>query len=122
MKLEFGKYTKCTKLANKIDEEFFKQYEAVLICPDVQNFWVAKILVGWNEDYEQEEGAVLIERNNIDDYSARHLKPYDHDAIAKKVLKLDSEDGSNWDMLACESVKDAYEQLADIFGINEEEG
>jgi len=119
-KIEFGKYTEVTKRAKEFDKEFFNEYERVFICPDVHNFWIAKILVGINEDYEEQEDCVLIERNNIDEVSAKHLKmPHglSDNELIDVVLKADSEDGSNWDVLECDSVEDAIEELSDVFGV-----
>ena len=117
MKLEFAKYTEVTTRAKEINSDFFKEYEKVFICPDVHDCWVSKILVGFNENYEEQEDCVLIERNKIDDYSAKHMKVIDASTLIDGVLKADSEDGTNWDVLECDSVEDAIEQLEDGFGI-----
>ena len=123
-KLEFGKYTEVTKRAKEFNKEFFNENERVFICPDVHNFWIAKILVGINEDYEEQEDCVLIERNNIDEVNVKYLKmPHrlSDDELIDLILNIDSEDGSNWDVLECDSIEDAIEQLSDGFGIILEE-
>jgi len=121
MELEFAKYTDVTKLAKKVDSGFYGEYEKILICPDTNNFWVAKILKGYDGTYERNEDVVLIERNNIDDFSAKDLKIYTASNLAREVLTSDSEDGSNWDNLECESVEEALEEIDSGFGIIEED-
>ena len=117
MKLEFTKYTEVTTRAKEIKSDFFKEYEKVFVCPDVHNFWISKILVGYNENYEKQDDCVLIERNNIDDYTAHHLKIFSPETLVDMVIKADSEDGCSWDALECDSVEDAINQLEDGFEI-----
>ena len=121
MKLDFGKYTNCTKMAKEIDADFYGQYEHVLVCADTNKMWVAKILVGYDEEYNRDSSKVLIERNNIDSLDASYLKMVDHVDLAITTLQADIDDGCNWDVLECDSVEDALDNLADVFGINEED-
>ncbi len=124
MKFEFGKYTDVTEYAKKLSKENdgmgeYHQYEKILICPDTNDAWVARILVGYNEEYNKDEDKVLIERNKIDGMGAK----YHHINIPlypKKLLMEDMEEGEQWDVKECDSVDEALGILADIFGIIEE--
>lgn len=120
MNLDFGKYTECTELAKEIDSGHFGDYEKVFICPDTRNFWVCKILVGYDEEYNQDESSTLIERNNIEDFCARNLRAGLEDKeLAMLVLEADAQDGCNWDVTQCDSLDEAVEHVDGGFGINE---
>ncbi len=120
MKFEFAKYTDVTTVAKKMDKEFYGQYEKVLICPDVKSVWVAKILKGYDEDYNVSEDSILIERNKIDEYSAKHSKVLKADLFGSRVLQADIDDDCNWDVEPYDDIEDALDKLSDGFGIIEE--
>ena len=119
MKLEFAKYTDITKFAKETEPEKYNDYNRVLICPDVNTFWIARVLEGYNKEYEREEGSFLLERSNIDKYSAKmDLKKYTPMVMARKALEED--DLSNWDFEVCNNEDEAIEMLDDGFGIIDE--
>ena len=82
------------------------------ICPDVTDFWLARVLEGVNENYENEDGAFLIERNNIWKSKGEGLTL----AKVNKIIKED--DGSNWDIQEAASIKDVIEIIDGGWGIN----
>ena len=124
MKFEFGKYTDVTKYAKEVSaDDFYNEYEGyekILICPDTNDTWVAKIQVGWNKEFEQDPNKVIIERNRLEGAGAKHVdinKPnYCFD-----MLKLDIEDGFGWDVYEYDSVEEALEDLDAGYGIIKEE-
>ena len=124
MKFEFAKYTDVTKYAKELSKENgdmgeYKIYEKILICPDTNDTWVARVQVGYNSDYNTVKDAVIIERNNIDGEGAKYTNINAVD-FCKKILMADMEDGCNWDVTDCDSIEDAIERLDDGFGIIEE--
>jgi len=126
MILEFAKYTEVTTRAREIDEVVYKQYEKVFVCPDVHNFWIIKILIGYNEEYIEDDDKVLIERNKINEVSAKHLDnssdlALSNDELIDFVLKTDAEDGSNWDVLECDSIDDAISHIDGGYGLVKDE-
>lgn len=125
MRFEFARYTDVTKYAKKLsadngDMSEYKIYDKILICPDTDDTWIAKIQTGYDSDFEKVEGAVIIERNNIEGFGAKwtDIKSSNY---AYAMLMADMEDGCNWDVTDCESVEDAIEMLDDGFGIIKEE-
>lgn len=123
------------------------KYEGVYICMDVKDFWVCRILKGYDEEYERDEDKYLVERNKISIYDVmdklherygkklpvfekdeweRTMKNKVHDFldkhktldIIKAVLILDDDEGlENWDCCEAESLEEAVEMIDDGFGI-----
>lgn len=123
------------------------KYESVYICMDVKDFWVCRILKGYNEEYERDEDKYLVERNKISIYDVMDklheqygkefpvfeegewehtMKNKVHDFldkhktldIIKAVLILDDDEGlENWDCCEAESLEEAVEMIDDGFGI-----
>jgi len=121
-KLEFAKYTDVTKAAKELDQDFYGQYEKVLICPDVKTVWISKILKGYDEDYNQVENSIIIERNNLDDFSAKEIDLFNnHDNFIKILFEADIDDGCNWDVTPADDMEDALDMLSDGFGIIDED-
>lgn len=113
MEFQFGKYTEITDFAFKINPQYKNEkYIRFFICPDVWDNWFVRVLDGYNEEYEPEEGKFLIERNNI---SKDHRS--DKLSINKVKQIILDDDGSNWDILAVDSMEDVIEQLDAGFGI-----
>lgn len=110
MKLEFGKYTDITNFAKKVNPEMFKTYQKVYICPDTNNWWVAMIQEGYNEDYEECPGMYLVERNNPDypDYNKCN-RIFLNSMVVRNVLE--EWDGSTWDVTECDSLEEAIEMV-----------
>ncbi len=112
MNFEFAKFTEVTSLAHEVNSEYRKNnYTRIFLCPDVKNIWIVRILEGFNEDYREEEGGFIIERNKIHDVIPRML----NEEIAKLILKED--DLSNWDCTYYNSMEDCLESIDGGFGI-----
>ena len=113
MVFEFARYTEITDLAFELRPDYKNDgYVRFFICPDVLDFWFVRVLEGYNEEYEKEEGTFLIERNKIEnEYKGQKLTL----AICKKIIAEDSGDG--WDVTSCSSMSDVIENLDDGFGI-----
>lgn len=124
-KLEFAKYTDITTFAKELSSEY-NQYEKVLICPDVNTSWVARILLGFDDDYNVCEDAVLIESNNLDKFGVKHnkhFKSWTNIAYAKAILEADLETGlENYEIIECDDMDEAFKKLSDISGIIQEDG
>lgn len=117
MKFEFAKYHDITTIAHKHSEEY-KGYKKIFLCVDVNDFWIARIQEGYNEDYEREEGKWMVERNKIGKDSKKQTIEGLHQI--KKVLDLDLEDGlSNWDYEVRDSEEEVVDLLDDGFGFGE---
>lgn len=114
MKFDFAKYYDISKLALEVNPDMYKDYERVFICVDTHTFWLARLMADTNEDYEQEEGTYLLERNNVEkDFKAQKL------TFMELVKILEEDDGSNWDTTECHDADDAVDMLDDGFGIGE---
>jgi hypothetical protein len=113
MKFEFAKYTEITDFAHKVNPEYQSSgYTRIFICPDVCTFWLCRLLPNTNEEYEEEEGVFVMERNNIE-------KEDKLETLTKKRLTqiLEDDDFSNWDVFEAQSEEEAVELLDDGFGI-----
>lgn len=123
------------------------KYKGVYVCMDTNDFWVSRILQGYNEEYEKDENKYLIERNKIDIYdvmeelhkiSKKQLPKFGENDmyferknkmhryfdmnktcdIIKAVIILDDKDGlSNWDCCECNSLDEAIETIDGGYGI-----
>ena len=123
------------------------KYEGVYVCMDVKDFWVCRILNGYDEEYERDEDKYLVERNRISIYDVmdklheqygkklpvfeeceweHKMKNKVHDFldkhktldIIKAVLILDDDEGlENWDCCEADSMEEAVEMIDDGFGI-----
>ena len=111
MELEFGKYVEVTSQAKSLFPNDYGDYEKIFICEDVRNNWIARILKGYNSEYEKVDGKWLIEREKT------------HKKTILGILKADIEDGfSCWDNLELDSLKECIETLDDGCGITLEKG
>lgn len=113
MKFEFAKYTEITTFAFKTDPEYKKEgYVRLFICPDTNNYWLVRILKGYNEDYDKEEGSFILERTMIDKDRGEKLQ-------LQKLRKIIQEDDrSNWDIKVSYDVEELIDMLDDGFGVN----
>ena len=113
MEFKFAKYTEITDYAFKVNPDYQNDsYVRFFICPDVWDFWLIRILEGYDEEYDKEEGSFILERNKIEmDNKGETL------SIRKlnKILKED--DFSNWDMQQGYDIEELIDQLDDGFGI-----
>ncbi len=124
MKFEFARYTDVTAYAKRLSsDECYNEYDVydkILICPDTNDTWIAKIQTGYDSDFEKVEGAVIVERNNIEGFGAKWTDITSPN-YAYAMLMADMEDGCNWDVNDYDSVRDALEDLDGGFGIIAEE-
>lgn len=133
--MEFAKYYNVSDIVDQmqVNEEIdgypsgVDKFKGVYVCMDTNDFWVSRILKGYNEDYSQAENKYLVERNRISIYSVMdklydmfgkrlpafkendldyehknkvhtYLGKFSTKEIIKTVIVLDDEDGlSNWD-------------------------
>lgn len=113
MNFEFAKYTEITDLAFRVNPEYKKNnYVRLFICPDVWDFWLVRILEGVNEEYENEEGSFILERNKI------QMNTKGETLTVSKVTKILKEDDfSNWDNVQGYDIEELINELDDGFGI-----
>lgn len=113
MQFEFATYTEITDFAFKVNPEYKKEgYVRFFICPDVWDFWFVRILEGYNECYEKEEGSYLLERNKVE------MSKKGESLTLNKLKKIIQEDdGSNWDFHKGFDVEELVDMLDDGFGI-----
>ena len=135
--MEFAKYYDVSKIVDEMQEKEEincypigdNKFKGVYVCMDTNDFWISRILKGYNEEYEQDENLYLVERNKFSIYDVmyklyeqfdkkyptfkenelsymrknkvhNYLKKFDTKDIIKTVIILDDEDGlSNWDHL-----------------------
>lgn len=147
----FAKYYDVTDFTKKmvqygaIDYEI-NNYEGIYVCKDTLDFWICRILKGYNEEYDEDENSYLVERDKFSIYDVLEkmeenldninlmpkfssnvaLKNKIHDTldkfstreIIKTVLMLDNIEGySNYDCVAADSLEEAIEMIDDRFGI-----
>lgn len=113
MKFEFAKYTEVTDFALKFRPEYKNEnYIRFFVCPDVNDNWFVRILEGYNEDYEHEEGSFILERNKIEKaYKDENL------TLAKVKNIILDDDMSNWDYIQGYDLEELIDTLDDGFGI-----
>lgn len=114
MKFEFAKYTEVTDLALKLRPSYLEEgYTRFFICPDVWDYWFVRILKGYNEDYEEEEGSYLLERNKIPKEGGRS-----ENLSLRKLKEIILEDElENWDIEQSYDVEELVDMLDNGFGI-----
>ncbi len=146
--MEFAKYYDATNKMNRLinDRKLFsytKDYcQKLYICMDTHDFWISRILEGYNSEFEEEQGKWLIERNKIDKYdfcrfmkekedddfniTSKHLRDiyikncFTTDEIIENVILMDDKNGlEGFDNYECDSLEEAIEIIDDGFGIIE---
>jgi hypothetical protein len=150
MSVKFAKYYNVTGLVKKMIEQgkldcysdCIDSLAGVYICSDIRDFWIARINKELNDEYEEEDGVYLIERNKIDNwdviekvgevfnkstprqYTRMDMHNFINDAsermLFESVLMIDDFNGlENWDNYQCDGLEEAIETIADIYGIEE---
>lgn len=153
--MEFAKYYDVSKIVDDMQtkEEIYgyptgeDKFISIYVCMDTNDFWICRILKGYNEEYEQDENMYLVERNKFSIYDVMD-KLYDqfgkrlpefkenelscvqknkvHDYfgkfktkdIIKAVIILDDEDGlTNWDCSEAEFLEETIEIIDGGYGI-----
>lgn len=153
--MEFAKYYDVSKIVEDMQtkEEIFSyptdddKFKGVYVCMDTNDFWICRILKGYNEEYEQDEDMYLVERNKFSIYDVmdklheqfgKRLPEFEknellfvqknkaHDYFRKfktkdiinAVIILDDEDGlTNWDCSEAESLEEAIGIIDGGYGI-----
>ena len=113
MEFQFARYTEITDLAFEVNPDYKKEsYIRFFICPDVWDFWFIRVLEGYNEQYEKQDGCFLLERNKIE------MNTKGEKLTKQKVIKIiQDDDGSNWDIKQYFDIKDLIDDIDDSYGI-----
>ena len=147
--MKFAKYynvtNKMNELINKGELFSYAGYcKELYICMDTHDFWISRVLEGYNSEFEQEPGKWLIERNKIDKYEfCEFLKKKRNDdsditdrwtrddyiakcfsvnEILEALILMDNDAGlESWDNLECDSHEEVIEALDGGFGIIDQE-
>ena len=141
--MKFAKYYDVTNIMNQlIDENKLTSYqkeefEKLYICNDTHDFWVVRVIEGYNSAYEKEDGMYLIERNKINKYDfckfindevnitnkferENFIDALNLDFIIRNVLIMDDELGlENWDNIECDSLEEVIDVIDGGYGIME---
>ncbi len=146
--MEFAKYYNVTsKLEKMIESGVLNCYEkglykGLFICSDTHDFWVSRILEGYNKEFEKEDGKWLVERNKLDKYAfcefvkelknddshigSRYSRDYfidkcfNMDEIIEFVIRMDDTEGlEGWDNNECDSYDDCIKVIDGGYGILE---
>ena len=72
--MEFAKYYNVSDIVdNMMEKKEIDSYPTgedkflgVYVCEDSNDFWISRILKGYNEEYERDDNMYLVERNKID--------------------------------------------------------
>ena len=153
--MEFAKYYNVSDIVDTMMEKKEidcyptgeDKYKGVYVCEDSNDFWISRILKGYNEEYEKDDDMYLVERNKIDIYDVmdklhelhgkklpnfneyighmqkrnaikRYISQHGTLNIIKAVIILDDEDGlSNWDCYEADSLEEAIEIIDGGYGI-----
>ena len=115
MKFEFAKYTEVTDLYKKYCDSINDGdgYIRFFMCLDVNDFWIIRVMEGFNEDYEREDGVYLLERNNIPKDSKRQSLN-----LTKAIELIKEDDFSNWDVEEYSDLAELIEGIDGGFGLN----
>jgi hypothetical protein len=149
--MEFAKYHNAMEVVKEMieKEEIYGysnngeiNYEGVYVCLDTNDFWLCRILKGYDEEYEDSDG-YLVERNNFDIYQVAEKLEEIYDApcfntmgknnihkyfskfttkqIIKVIILLDVDNGfENWDNCEADTLEEAIEIIDGGFGIVED--
>jgi len=155
--MEFAKYYDVSKIVEEMQskEEINcyptgnEKFHGIYVCMDTNDFWICRILKGYDEEYEKHENKYLVERNKISIYAVMdklneiyrkklpelkegelsyeqknkvhfYFRKFKTKDIIKAVIILDDEDGlSNWDCCEADSLEEAIEIIDGGYGILE---
>ena len=153
--MEFAKYYNVSNLVEEMQKAKEidcyptndDKFEGVYVCMDTNDFWISRILKGYNEEYEVEDGKYLVERNKISIYDVmdklnelyskklpnfkegdlqfemknkchNYFKKFKTKDICRAVILLDDYDGlSNWDNYEMDSLEEAIEVIDGGYGV-----
>lgn len=144
--MEFAKYYNGTSIVEKLvkNENIISDwntYKGIYMCNDTNDFWVCRIIEGYNEEYEKEENSWLIERNKIDKYDLVEFineilkknitiknkidmnnffdKINDKQLMEYIILYDDKQGLENWDCKQADSLENCIDMIDDGYGIVE---
>lgn len=83
--MEFAKYYNVSDIVKDMkdkNEIEYGEYEGVYVCMDTNDFWICRILKGYNDEYEVDENMYLVERNKISIYDVVDKL---HELYGKKI-------------------------------------
>lgn len=132
--MQFAKYYDVTTIMH---EEYKKAgYSNIYICQDVTDYHVIRVLPNYNEEFEYEEGKILVEMENIsiwevlESYNENSIglsKNEVHDmlemvndkSIFEHIMRIDCEEHGmeNYDIEEVESLEEAESMVDGGFGI-----
>jgi hypothetical protein len=144
--MKFAKYYNVTNKMNEMIEkgDLFSYekgfYKGLYICKDTHDFWISRVLEGYNSEFEQEDGKWLVERNKIDKYdfceflkekknddsiiTDRRTRDYyidecfQDEVIMETLILMDDDKGlEGWDNYECDSYEEAVEAIDGGYGI-----
>ena len=125
------------------------KYLGIYICMDTNDFWISRILKGYDEEYEKNPDKYLVERNKFSNEDVvekicevfsrsfptitekdnsytmriklhRFLDQCTTKQICKAVILLDDYDGlSNWDCCEADSLEECIDIIDGGFGIEQ---
>ena len=115
MKTQFAQYTEITKIY-KSKSTMLQEgdgYTRFFICNDTNNFWLVRVLEGFNSEYEAEDGCFILERNNIE-------KTYKGEPLTRtRVIEIiENDDFSNWDFAVYNDLDSLINDIDGGHGIN----
>lgn len=156
IKMKFAKYYNVSSLVEKMtkNEEITypvgqDKYFGVYVCMDTNDFWICRILKGYDENYETNPDKFLVERNKFSNEDViekicekfnrrfptitkednsytiriklhRFIDRCATKQICKAVILLDDEDGlSNWDCCEANSLEECIDIIDGGFGIEQ---
>lgn len=113
MKFEFAKYTEITDFAFRIMPELKENgYIRMFICPDSNNYWLQRILKGFDEEYEKDDDSYILERQMLPmDRKGERL------SINKLKKLLLEDDGGNYDYKQSYEIEELIKMVDGGFGI-----
>lgn len=111
-KLKFAKATDITEFAIEQYPETYEGYEKIFIVPDVRDCHILRILKGYGEGYEQEQGSYILEWQKIAKFNNMKI---DHPVQLNNILKKD--DGGNYMYKVYYSLDEAIAQVDGGFGV-----
>lgn len=147
MTLKFVKAYNVTKLVGSKKEILFSYqdagYERVYIAKDTNDMHIYRILKDYNEEYEKEEGAYLVEREKISNYDVAEkliemgcctnkylnnkiivdelINSCKLEEVFLATLLIDDNNGlENWDNCECCSMEEAIDVIDGGYGVIEE--
>jgi hypothetical protein len=114
MKFEFAKFTEVTDFAFRVNTEYKESgYTRIFICSDTNDFWLARVLKNYGEDYEEIEGSYILEREKIPKENKGQSLTISR---TRQILKEDTFE--NWEYFVFDNIEDVIDRIDGGFGIN----